>query len=226
MSRHGRSAAIACAVLAASFCGAARAGPPPMNPPPLDFDIPAQDLSAALDAYAGVSGRPALFRSTLVAERRSAALQGRYSPEAALGRLLQGTGLVAQDVGAGDLHTFVLQPAPAAAVAAGATERTPAQVFDAYDGQVQSRLWQAFCQEPLAAPGGYRALLRFGVDGAGRMQRPRLLGSSGSRQRDSALIAVMQKLRVEAPPPAMPQPLTLLILPRGQVPGQDCAGAP
>lgn len=192
----------------------------------VDFNIPAQPLAGALDAYAVVSGRAAVFRSALVAGRTSSTVQGRYTAEAALRILLGGTGLLANEVGGGRLDAFVLKTASANAPAAStAAQMHPAtETLAAYDGVVQAHIWEAFCEDPRTTPGSYRALVRFGMDASGRVLRPRLLGSSGDRSRDAALLEILHRIDVDQPPPqGMPQPLTMLVLPRGQIAGQSCA---
>lgn len=58
------------------------------------YDIPAQDATSALQAYAKQSGKQVLFSYDAVKGRRSPALQGEYGDEEALAKLLAGTGLV------------------------------------------------------------------------------------------------------------------------------------
>lgn len=60
------------------------------------YDIAAQELGAALRQYSQVSGREIVASSNLVAGKRSSRVQGRLNPDAALSRLLAGTGLVAE----------------------------------------------------------------------------------------------------------------------------------
>ncbi|WP_447778216.1 energy transducer TonB family protein [Variovorax boronicumulans] len=190
----------------------------------IDFNIPAQPLATALDEYAVLSGRPAVFRSALVAGRTSSAVQGRYPAEIGLRLLLRGTGLLSDEVGGGKLDAFVLKSAGENAPVA--TVPVPSAIDDlmAYDGLVQAHIWEAFCEDPRTTPGSFRALLRFGVDASGRIQRARLLGSSGDKGRDAALLEILHRIDVDqAPPQGMPQPLTMLVLPRGQIAGQSCA---
>ena len=77
--------------------GATRPG---TDPAPVDagasdaFDLPAGDLAAALDALVRQGGIALEAPPGLVAGRRTKAVGGRMAWEAALGRLLQGTGLV------------------------------------------------------------------------------------------------------------------------------------
>ena len=74
----------------------------------VEFDIPAEDLSAALDRFSTQSGTQAMYRQELVAGKRASALSGSYTPAAALERILRGTGLVLER--AND-RTFVLKEA-------------------------------------------------------------------------------------------------------------------
>src|SRR5690606_22167928 len=57
----------------------------------VEFDIPAEDLSAALDRFSTQSGTQAMYRQELVAGKRASALSGSYTPAAALERILRGT---------------------------------------------------------------------------------------------------------------------------------------
>jgi len=57
----------------------------------LDFDILEQPLAKALERYGDITGRNVLYNSNLVIGRRSSAVQGHLSPDAALARLLGGT---------------------------------------------------------------------------------------------------------------------------------------
>lgn len=63
------------------------------------YDLPAQSLGDALRAVARGTGQSIVAPTELVAERRAPALKGDYSPEAALARLLAGSGLIARRVG-------------------------------------------------------------------------------------------------------------------------------
>ncbi len=237
LSRHGLALWMLLCGYAPAWAADRAKLPSPSSPqaasPSLDaagqlvaFDIPAQPLVSALDQYAAVSGRPALFRSTLVAGRTSSPVHGRYTAQAALLLLLKGTGLVASEMGAGQVDAFVLKPESAAA--AMSVRRPGADSGAVYDGLVQARVWKAFCGNPQTVPGDYRSLLRFQVDASGRISRVRLIGSSGDKRRDAALLETLGRIQIEqAPPPDMAQPMTMLILPRGQIAGQTCdTGAP
>src|ERR1700677_1559124 len=63
------------------------------DPVPLTADIPAQSLAHALEVYAGQTGLQLVYVSGVVRSQRSHAVSAGMSPEEALTRLLQGTGL-------------------------------------------------------------------------------------------------------------------------------------
>lgn len=209
---------------------AARAQPDAPQRRPHDariaFDIAAQPLAAALEQYGRVTGLPVFFDAERVAGRHAAPVHGLFDAQAALDALLAGTGLVADDAGVGATTAFVLKLAPAVPKPAqpiDAVRTAPATVDRGYDGLVQTRIWEALCAHPRAAPGGYRAAMRFVIDGTGRIAHAFLLHTSGDRARDDAILDALQKLRIDrAPPPDMAQPLTMLILPRSQTPGLEC----
>ncbi|WP_295167450.1 TonB-dependent receptor [uncultured Brevundimonas sp.] len=77
------------AVLA--IAGAAQAQAPAEIP----FSVPAGPLGAALNTYASQAGRQLMFTSDQVAGRRTGGVSGRMTADAALDRLLAGSGLVA-----------------------------------------------------------------------------------------------------------------------------------
>lgn len=193
--------------------------------PLFDFDIPAQPLIAALNQFADVSGRSALFPGTLVDGRRSAAVRGRHTAGGALRRLLRGSGLQMEEISSGRVAALVLKPDDAGALAEGPAAPVPASL-GGYEQLVQAQVWSALCADRATLAGGYRSLLRFSIDDAGRVRQARLLGSTGSQRQDAALLGALRRMRLDTAPPAdMRQPVTLLILPEQQgVP--DCAGAP
>lgn len=194
-------------VLAVEKCAHAQVVPQSVKADVFTFDIPAQPLAAALKHYASVTRQPTLFRSEIVEGRMSAAVRGQYSPEAALRLLLDGSGLTVEKVDSAQ-GAFVLKSINRLVVA-------PQTSLAGYPSQLQARVWEALCNDPITAPGEYRSLLRFQVDAAGQVQRPRLLGSTGDSHRDAAMLATLRRLRMDGPPPSeMPQPVTMLIVPR------------
>jgi iron complex outermembrane recepter protein len=58
-----------------------------------ELNIPAQDLGSALKALSAAANEQLLFSDTVVASRRSATVEGKYTTDDALAILLRGTGL-------------------------------------------------------------------------------------------------------------------------------------
>ncbi len=188
----------------------------------VQFNIPSQSLATALQRYAAVTQRPAVFSSALVAGKRSSAVLGRHTPEEALRLLLNGSGLLAHKGKTGPDEAFVLKREPPADAAAAAAAADASRLDLHYGGWVQVQIWDALCADPRTVPGDYRALLQFEVDRGGQIRQGRLLTSTGDAQRDAALRSVLAQVRVgRAPPPSMAQPLTMLLMPREAKHDQD-----
>lgn len=66
---------------------------PAEEPPKTRFDIASQDLATALNEYALQGNREILFSPEIVQSVRTAGVRGEYTVVAALGKLLEGTGL-------------------------------------------------------------------------------------------------------------------------------------
>lgn len=81
---------------AAAMTAAAPAAAAQAQPAPRDYDIPSQNLGDALRIYSQVSDRELIVASSLVAGKQSARVRGRLTADAALARLLAGTGLVTE----------------------------------------------------------------------------------------------------------------------------------
>ncbi|WP_181404648.1 TonB-dependent receptor [Asticcacaulis tiandongensis] len=93
------------------------------------FDIEAQSLDQALDAFAALAQTPVLFDRALVNKRNSTAVRGHFTDKDAVARLLRGTGLTYR-ITQGGVILIVPEPepkttkaAPATAVAAHPDER-------------------------------------------------------------------------------------------------------
>lgn len=94
------------------------------------FDIKAGPLGRALEAFAQQSREQILFAPELVRNKRAAALNGTYSSEAALQRLLRGSGLAYRKTSRG---AFVIEAAGSLKVA-----KEPAAVIRQSANQVAS----------------------------------------------------------------------------------------
>lgn len=60
------------------------------------YNLPAQDLATALQRYSEISGREVIASGTITHGKRSSRVTGRLNADAALSRLLSGTGLIGE----------------------------------------------------------------------------------------------------------------------------------
>jgi hypothetical protein len=195
------------------------------------FDIPAQPLADALNAYGAAAHTQLFVDAELTAGRRSTAVRGRFTLEAALQSLLVGTDLVARPIG--DKGFTLVRPAlrdtGAGDVRSVRSPVSPSVLrFIDYSAAVQSAVQARLCRRDETRPGTYRTLIRLWIDGSGAVLRAVLLTSTGDDRRDAALSTALQALTVgEPPPPGLPQPVTLLLAPGAAPLAGDCtAGQP
>lgn len=195
----------------------------------IDFDISVQSLASALEAYSTVTGIVAVYDGRLGEGRFSGAVRGRYTPSAALKLLLATTGLSAQYT---SKDAFVLVPASTTQAVvvrtpsvigrtALATLRTAEQQ---YSGLVQFAVTKSLCSRNDTHPGDYRLAMSFWIGPAGEITRVKLLGSTGDRQRDVAVLDALHGVRSvgASPPAAMAQPFTMIMLPLSSGGVVDC----
>lgn len=84
----------------------------------ISFQIPAQPLSAAINAFIRQSGWQISYSSALAAGKTSTAISGSLTPSAALQRLVQGTGITVRISGPGSAALVGPEAAGAGSVAA------------------------------------------------------------------------------------------------------------
>lgn len=183
------------------------------------FNIPAQPLASALDAYSAATGIVAAYNGNLALGRISNEVKGRLAPQAALEHLLRDTGLVAQYTTPG---AFVVVPDPASV----AVIDTPLLIANAalsqqdadeqsYSGLLQDHINNALCSQQLTRPGSYRLAINFHIGAAGEVAQLKMLNSTGNGERDIAIDRLLSHMSVgEAPPEGMAQPFTMIVLPR------------
>jgi len=105
VSAAALAAGTAFIALPAMSAGEAAAAETPANET-LSFNIPAQDLNAALLAFADKAGIQVFFDVEKVAGLRSSSLSGTHTVSDALGELLEGTGLTYRFTGADAVSLF------------------------------------------------------------------------------------------------------------------------
>jgi hypothetical protein len=171
------------------------------------FDIPAQALSSALEAFSSASGYQLLVAETVPPSLRSQQVQGTWAPRDALARLIVGTGFEV---------TYTSAQAAILRRSAEAEQRVAQQRQSRihYEAALQSDVTQVLCRDSATRPGSYRAALDLWVAPSGQVTRAELLGSTGSEGRDRQIVAALQVVTSAAPPDDVPQPTTLVVLPK------------
>ncbi|GGF51590.1 hypothetical protein GCM10011611_67620 [Aliidongia dinghuensis] len=215
---------IICGLLLAGSPGVGAAGTTQTTVPQrVNLDIPAQPLASALYAYSAATAIQVAADGALVSGRQSAELRGAFAPEDALRDLLAGTGLTVRRTAA---DAFVLVPVRTEEVSAGPAELAPMPDYIDYSAVIQAAMKRTLCRLGTTEPGAYRMAVQLWIAPSGTVTETNLLGSSGNNARDAALSTMLHNLAVGAPPPAgLPQPVTVLILPRSPVATGDCSPA-
>jgi TonB family protein len=190
------------------------------------FDIGAEALSAALDAYSSVSGISVICDGSLARGRVSAPIRDTMTPRAALEALLQNTGLSGIFTGAGNA-IIVMKPSIAAgingAAAAGAVVPLGAIHVDAPGGAplpigshgLYAKLMEFEMQRVLSrdarAGGHFEAKLRVWVDATGVVRRLDLVTSTAREPLGQAIVQPFKNIRIGPPPPGLPQPVSIRV---------------
>jgi hypothetical protein len=184
------------------------------------FEIPAQPLVDALDAYSSVSGFETLYDSAIARGRRSNAVHGTFTAAEALRIMLVGTSLSARLISQ-DAVTIEPQQRPVETALAPPPEQS---VHRFYFGLIQAALEHAFCRENNIRPGGYRVVLRFSISASGQLIEPNLVVTTGDAERDRSILRALGDVRLGSAPPAdLQQPISLVILPQSAGTSIDCA---
>jgi len=196
------------------------------------FNIPAQSLASALQAYSAVTGNQVLCDSRLAAGHRSNPVIGLFTPETALRLLLDGTELTIRYTGPQDItltapgaETEFGQADPTGDgrqpqvmildtlhvdVPAGAKDRPD---FSAYGRTVRLAVRDALARDPETANRIYDLQIDIWIARNGRVRDPHLLLSTGSLRLDAAIRRVIGSAVVnETPPPDIPQPIRIAVV--------------
>jgi hypothetical protein len=174
----------------------------------VSFDIPRQVLADALYAYSSATGIEVLVSQQMIAQLRSAAILGMFTPEEALHSMLAGTGLAPRYTGA---NAFTLVPTASAA----ASEAFTTPRYSEYSAALQAALTSVLCRFRQTWPLDYRLAVRLWVAPSGTVQYVKFLNTTGDARRDAVLEALFRRVVVgEAPSSDLSQPTTVLILPR------------
>ncbi|WP_326489756.1 secretin and TonB N-terminal domain-containing protein [Paraburkholderia sp. ZP32-5] len=190
----------------------------------LHFDLPAESLELALQAFGRISELAVVAPAPLLAGRTSSAVSGDYSPREALDLVMEGTGLQAEFMGTDEAiivaRPEAVAPAPPAAASAAQAAWPIDGIGDdagslAYAGMLQARLTQSLCEQPLTVPGGYRLAAQIRIDDKGTVVAASMVASSGMASRDAMIMRALRSLKLDAPPGDLPEPVTILLRPTG-----------
>jgi hypothetical protein len=198
----------------------------------LAFHIPAQPLANALQEYGQKAGIQVLYESNSAVGRVSSAVDGDFTPGAALELLLSGSGLRVRYSGpeavtlanpSGDPSAADDGP-PSHPLARSAdlslgTLRVRGEAEDVdevalreFSATVQSDIERALRRSARTRGGNYRLVLDLWVDASRIVQRTELARSTGDRERDATVQEVLQGLVISRPaPPKTPQPVRVVI---------------
>ncbi|KVX04597.1 hypothetical protein ASL22_03720 [Alcaligenes faecalis] len=196
----------------------------------LSFDIQAQPLAQALNAYGQRSDLSVLLDGA-DPQRPMPAVRGEMTRKQALSSLLHGSGLQAYYV---DNRSIVIR-LPDSRPGKVATGQRPlnlnhisgvrdgAHDYSAYVTRVQQTVRNALCRSPQTRPGAYRLAMQLWLNPQGQVERVHLLGSTGQASRDQAISQVLDSLAMGvAPDASLPQPLVLLLAPVSGHVRDDC----
>jgi hypothetical protein len=187
----------------------------------LHFDIPSQPLASALQAYSAVTHLELFYESGLMRGRKSSPLQGSFSKDVALRRLLEGSGVSAASFEPGTITVLPAAPAKEQDLAA---VKSKAAAYNPYFARIQAGLRTAFCGVPALQTDTAELLVRLWIAPSGTVARADILSPTGSDERDRAYAAALANLAIGGPPPRdMPQPVTLMVLPRTSQAAAECA---
>src|SRR5262249_45655268 len=99
-------------------------------------------------------------------------------------------------------------------------QATQRAAYGAYFARLQNAVEHTLCRSEDTRPGRYRAAFQVWLEGSGRVRALHLLGSTGDESRDAAIVPQLVNSTVAAPPPDLPQPLTVVL--RVKAPDAGC----
>lgn len=185
------------------------------------FDIPAQPLADALDAYGAATGLDVYYNGTLSIGRRSTAVAGKMSPSNALATLLGGTGYMSRVTGAG---TISIVPEPLESPPPVVLPLQDMQQYAPFFAVVQARLSQALCTGNPADAYSNEIVFKFWISALGMITHVEIVAGSDDAARNQTIISGLEGMTIGEPAPAgMPQPLMMAVYPPAAGGAAGCA---
>jgi hypothetical protein len=195
----------------------------------VSFHIPAQPLIDALHLYSKQTGVQLMFETASAVGYRSEAVEGEFTPEAALRALLADTDLLIRYSRASAVTLAPASapnadeppgaPLPTADMAletlhvSGAAEAADRNRLGEYLGAVQADIQKALTRVGRNRRGEYRIAVKLWVTSSSRVvERAELDGSTGDRDRDSTIADALRGMTLsQQSPPNMPRPIRFMI---------------
>jgi TonB family protein len=190
--------------------------------------IAPQPLEQAIEAYSTITGVTVLYERSAPSQTPSPGVSGTLSVEAALQALLVGTGLIARFT---DARDAVLVPVPNLNQTTASPEPPPSDgpamtldtlrveaparrvsqwLYDQYASVVQADIQRAIRKSISTQHISYHVVLEVWITGSGKVDRTRLVGSTGRPQLDLALSRAVSATTVDQPPPlGLLQPISV-----------------
>lgn len=203
-------------------------GPAQAEAAVIDFRIPSQPLSTALERYARTCGVELLYESSIVEGKQAPAVEGEFTQEMALQMLLSGTELRVRYArkNAITLSGHVIEDEanlpPTAALEEADLSLDTLKVSGGEPGDsvqlrqfstaVQLEIERALRRNEKTRSGTYRVNVSLWVDASRRIRRVTLARSTGDAERDASIpVALEGLILTRAPPANAPQPVKLVI---------------
>jgi hypothetical protein len=194
----------------------------------LTFNIPAQPLASALQAFSQTSGVEVLYESKIVSGLHSVTVAGDLTQEAALQMLLGGHEItvrytsrnaitLAVPQASNDLpptNPLVTTDLVLGTLHVGGPDR-PSTGLREYSDAVQADIEMVLRRSDKTRAGTYRVGVNLWVDPSRVVRKAELFKPTGDGERDTAIAGALQGLVISRPaPPNMPQPVRVVIVVR------------
>ncbi len=189
-----------------------------------NYDIPPQPLRTALARFARISRVDILYDDGLATGRKSAAVQGWLTPQQALEALLARTGLSFRFTRPNAALIYAASAGPTIGYRPQGLEPVltldvlhvratpfirPRPSFDSYGRQILQAIDRRMRPEAAASRRAYSAVVRLWIADDGAIGRVEFARGTGSDAQDRLIAAQISSLRLDPPPPEMPQPVRL-----------------
>lgn len=176
------------------------------------LDIRAQSLATAIDEFCAATGAEVYYDGAAALGLKSSDLKGDHTHDGALRTLLVGTLLVPLKVRDGAY--LLINPGDDGTRRLAAARSAQDANYRRYFAMLQKGVLQSLCRSSAPTLMSERVVIRLWIDPDGAVFRLAVMDFGESGRKISDIHAALRGLRLpEAPPPQMPQPVTVALLP-------------